>query len=113
LLLWQRRFIFSAEHEMNFNTAQLTIRPAFADDYGDLARLAALDSVPAVPPRPLLIAEVDGTLRAALSLRDGSQISDPFFPSARLVALLRAHASGAGATAPRPRLRFRPAYARG
>jgi hypothetical protein len=52
-------------------------------------------------------------MRAALSLRDGSQISDPFFPSARLVALLRTHAAGEAATAPRPRLRFRPAYARG
>lgn len=98
---------------MTTQTAQITIRPAYGDDYDALARLAALDSAEGVPARPLLIAEVDGILRAALSLRDGSEISDPFFPSARLVALLRTHAAGEAAKAPRPRLRFRPAYARG
>ncbi len=75
------------------NAAQLMIRPAYGEDYGALARLAALDSVDRLPPRPLLIAEVDGVLRAALSLADGSSVSDPFYPSARLVALLHAHAA--------------------
>jgi hypothetical protein len=45
------------------------------------------------PPRPLLLAEVGGELRAALSLTDGSAIADPFFPALHLVSLLRAHAS--------------------
>jgi hypothetical protein len=98
---------------MNFDTAQITIRPAYGDDYDALARLAALDSADGVPPRPLLVAEVDGILRAALSLRDDSQISDPFFPSARLVTLLRAHAAGPEPRPRRPRLRVRPAYAGG
>jgi hypothetical protein len=98
---------------MTTHTAQITIRPAYGDDYDALARLVALDSAEGVPHRPLLIAEVDGILRAALSLRDGSQISDPFFPSARLLTLLRAHAD-ADRPAPRgSRLRLRPAYARG
>jgi len=41
----------------------------------------------------VLLAEVDGELRVALSLADGSQIADPFFPSLHLVELLRTHAS--------------------
>ena len=99
---------------MTAHTAQITIRPAYADDYAALARLAALDSAAGVPPRPLLIAEVDGTLRAALSLRDDAAISDPFFPSARLLALLRAHAAEDRTKRPRSsRLRLRPAVARG
>jgi hypothetical protein len=106
---------------MNSQTAQITIRPGYADDYDALARLAALDSSPAVPPRPVLLVEVDGALRAALSLRDGSCIADPFFPTAGLLVLLRAHAEGEGESerrvVRRPRWRRgsrrRPAYARG
>lgn len=100
---------------MSPQTAQILIRPAYADDYRSLARLAALDSTDAVPPRPLLLAEVDGTLRAALSLRDGSSIADPFFPTVGLVALLRAHAAdgkpAARSRPRRPRLR-RPSLGR-
>ena len=59
----------------------ITVRPAYADDERALARLAALDSAP-VPPAPLLVAEVEGELRAALSLWDGTVIADPFHPSA-------------------------------
>jgi hypothetical protein len=104
---------------MNSQTAQITIRPGYADDYDALTRLAALDSSPAVPPRPVLLAEVDGALRAALSLRDGSCIADPFFATAGLLALLRTHAQGESGrwAVRRPRWRSgsrrRPAYARG
>ena len=79
---------------MSPQTAQILIRPAYADDYAALARLAALDSADSVPPRPLLLAEVDGTLRAALSLRDGTTIADPFFETVGLLTLLSAHAEG-------------------
>jgi hypothetical protein len=84
--------------------SEITIRPAYAEDYDSLARLAELDSADRVPPRPLLIAEVDGELRVALSLNDGTSIADPFFPTAEIVALLRTHAAGA-ATPRRLRLR--------
>jgi hypothetical protein len=73
--------------------APITIRPGYADDDLALTRLAALDSALRPPPRPLLLAEVGGELRAALSLTDGSAIADPFFPALHLVRLLRAHAS--------------------
>ena len=96
---------------MSPQTAQILIRPAYADDYPALERLASLDSAEAVPPRPLLLAEVDGTLRAALSMRDGSSIADPFFPTVGLLTLLAAHAKGdaesAGSRARGPRLRRR------
>ena len=74
-------------------TPMITIRHAYADDQQTLARLAALDSAAAAPPEPLLLAEVDGELRAALSLSDGTVIADPFFPSADLLELLRVHAA--------------------
>jgi hypothetical protein len=73
-------------------TATITIRSAYSDDETAITRLAALDSAERLPPRPLLLAEVDGELRAALSLRDGSVIADPFFPTLDLLALLRKHA---------------------
>jgi hypothetical protein len=72
--------------------SSLTFRPAYADDYLALLRLAALDSADAVPAAPLLLAEIDGELRAALSLHDGSAIADPFFPTADILTLLRIHA---------------------
>jgi hypothetical protein len=77
-------------------TPTVTIRHATPDDEIGLIRLAALDSAAGTPPRPLLLAEVDGELRAALSSRDGSAIADPFFATADLLELLRLQA-GAGA----------------
>jgi hypothetical protein len=74
-------------------TREITIRPTYADDEVALRRLAVLDSAPAVPPAPLLLAEIDGELRAALSLSDASTIADPFFPTADVVELLRVHAA--------------------
>ena len=79
------------------HAAQITIRPASADDQIALVRLAALDSAEAPPPTPLLLAEVDGQLRVAFSLRDGSAIADPFVPTVDILALVRAHASAPGA----------------
>jgi hypothetical protein len=89
---------------MTKQLSSITIRPGYADDERALNRLAALDSA-SVPPAPLVLAEVDGHLSAALSLRDGSVIADPFRPTADLVALLRAHVE-AVTSAPRRRLRW-------
>jgi hypothetical protein len=95
----------------------VTIRHAFPDDRLALLRLAALDSRES-PPQPLLVAEVDGELRAALSLRDGGVIADPFHRTQSLIELLEARATQliaadartreTGARQPRGRvLRFR------
>jgi len=54
-------------------------------------RVAERDSR-VLPAGELLIAEVDGELRAALSLTTGDIVADPFQPTADVVALLRTRA---------------------
>lgn len=69
----------------------VTIRFAGACDAAALADLAGLDS--AKPPaEPILVAEVEGGLRAALSLADGAVIADPFHPTLAILELLRTRA---------------------
>jgi hypothetical protein len=65
----------------------VTIRYAYPDDSIALRRLAALDSAE-VPADPVLVAEVGGQLRAAVSMHGGRAISDPFHPTLWLVELL-------------------------
>ena len=77
----------------HMNTPEITIRPEYPDVELALFRLATIDSSEAPPARPLLLAEVDGELRAALSLRDGSAIADPFHHTSAIVELLRRHAN--------------------
>lgn len=69
----------------------IVIRPNRAADEPALARLAGLDSA-SVPAEPLLVAEVGDELRAALSLRDGAVVADPFHRTAQLVTLLQTRA---------------------
>jgi hypothetical protein len=72
-------------------SSSLVLRPATSADTTELERLAALDSA-----RPLegdvMLAYAGGEVRAALSLDSGRAVADPFWPSADLVALLRAAA---------------------
>ena len=70
---------------------EVTLRFAFPDDALALARLAILDSAE-MPEGELLVAEVGGELRVALSLTDGSLIADPFHRTVPLIALLRERA---------------------
>jgi hypothetical protein len=83
-----------------------TIRPATAADGGTLELLATLDS-----RRPLtgeiLVAEVDGSIVAALSLVDRRAAADPFRDTADAVALLRARADALAAINGSPLLRER------
>ena len=72
-------------------TAPITIRRAHPEEPGVL-RVAALDSA-RVPLAPLLVAEVGGEVRAALSIDTGSSIADPFYPTRDLIQLLEAHAA--------------------
>jgi hypothetical protein len=69
-------------------TLPVVIRFAYPDDAEALAGLASLDEG-SVPPEPVLLAEVDGELWGALSLRTYSHVADPFRPSGELVDLLR------------------------
>ena len=82
----------SQSNIFSMTTSSITIRPAYADDQLAIQRLAELDSRLTPPPSPLLVAEVDGELRAALSLSDGTAIADPFVLTATTIALMRQHA---------------------
>ncbi len=88
----------------------IAIRPDRPEDAPALRRLAALDSS-GVPTGPLILAEEDGKLRAAVTIGTGAAIADPFAHTADLVALLRIRAEqlaerGAGGRrAPRGRRR--------
>jgi hypothetical protein len=59
-----------------------------------------------VPSEPLLVAEVEGEIRVAVSTADLQAIADPFFPTAQIVELVREHIRRA-AEDTRPRRRFR------
>jgi hypothetical protein len=54
-------------------------------------RLAALDSS-RMPFGPVLLAEVDGELKAAIDVREDRVIADPFSATTDVVDLLRLHA---------------------
>ncbi len=71
---------------------RVTLRYAAAADAGALRRLAELDSATA-PELPVLLAEVDGRLRAALPLDGGAPIADPFHRGLELIELLRTRAT--------------------
>jgi hypothetical protein len=78
----------------------IVIRAATAADGPVLTRLAALDSK-RVPFGPTLIAEMDGEPVAAMSLRDGEVVADPFVRTAELVRLLQVHAAAVADTSER------------
>jgi hypothetical protein len=71
--------------------ASVTLRFGSNADAEAIAQLAALDSS-APPTPPILLAEVDGQLLAALSLSDRTVVADPFHPTHDLIVLLRARA---------------------
>jgi hypothetical protein len=78
----------------------ITLRHASTADERALRDLAALDSQ-RLPAGPLLVAEVDGELRSAISLSDGAVVADPFRHTAHLVELMRAHAASQASSARR------------
>ena len=96
---------------MSPETEAITIRIASLDDERALVRLAALDSADAPPAGPLLLGEVDGEIRAALSLSSGVVIADPFHLTGELVGLMRAHATHSTRPTRTTRTRFALRYA--
>lgn len=95
---------------MTLDTSPITIRMAVADDDAALVQLAALDSA-GVPEAPVLLAEVDGQLRAALSVSDGAVVADPFFLTGDLITLLRARVRSGTRRRRLPTPLLRPRYA--
>src|SRR5688500_16193243 len=87
------------------NADSISIRP-FADSDGLAVREVAQRDSSMVPAGMLLVAEVDGQVRAVLSLHNGDVVADPFVPSAALVDLLRTRARQlTGGSPPRRRRR--------
>jgi hypothetical protein len=72
--------------------SRVTLRYAAAADSERLRILAELDSASS-PAGPVLVAEVDGRLRAALPLDGGAAIADPFHCGAEMIQLLRIRAA--------------------
>jgi len=70
----------------------IVIRNARTADEQSLAVLAVLDGGRHMPKGNVMVAEVDGHLRAAVG-SNGASISDPFWPSAELVGMLRVRAA--------------------
>jgi hypothetical protein len=83
----------------------ISIRP-FADSDSQAVRSVAQRDSSMVPAGELLVAAVDGEVRAVLSLDTGEVVADPFAPSNALVDLLRTRARQlTGGSAPRRRRR--------
>ena len=74
----------------------LLVRLAGDADAMLLRRLAALDSSTALAG-DVLVAEVDGTAVAAMSMTDGRVVADPFRHTAGVVDVLRVRAAALGA----------------
>jgi hypothetical protein len=87
------------------STASIQIRTADWDDFTALWSLATLDDS-LVPEGPLLLAERDGAVVAALSLTTGESVADPFQRTADTVELLRLRAAQLPPAPERPRRRL-------
>jgi hypothetical protein len=82
----------------------VVLRRAGSRDDAAIVRLAELDGA-VHPTGEMLVAEVDEQILAAVPLRGGRAIADPFRPTAKLVELLRIRARLlAGGSAPARRL---------
>jgi hypothetical protein len=68
----------------------IVIRSAREADETAIAVLGVLDGGRHMPDGHVMVAEVDGRIRAAVD-STGTAISDPFWPSADLVSMLRVH----------------------
>ena len=70
----------------------ITIRPLREDDVAAVQLLAELEERP-VPPGPLLLAVVEGTIEAAIGVEGRETIANPFSGSASAVSLLHVRAA--------------------
>jgi len=78
---------------------RVVLRRAGSQDSAALVRLAQLDGAPR-PSSPMLVAERDDTIVAAVPFDGGRAIADPFLPTAELIELLRARVQLLAAAAP-------------
>ena len=85
----------------------ILIRSARTADEQAIAVLGVLDGGRHEPAGHVMVAEVDGRIRAAVG-SNGAAISDPFWPSAELVSMLRVHTESKPAGRPARRFARRP-----
>ena len=78
------------------DTSVIAFRTATAEDDHVLTDLSALDSQRPLH-RPAVIATVDGAPVAAISLRDGQIVADPFTRTEDVVVMLRARVAALAA----------------
>jgi hypothetical protein len=74
------------------NQQAVALRLCRVDDDPALERLALLEGRPA-PAGRYVVAEVDGSVVAAISLLSGAVLADPFEPTAHLLPLLELRAA--------------------
>lgn len=82
-------------------TDRIALRVLGDADHAELERLAGLDSAPPMAGGLVLGAEAEGRLVAAISIRDGAVVADPFARSAAAVELLHLRAAQLGTPAER------------
>ena len=70
----------------------ITIRPLQENDVAAVEQLAELEES-SVPPGPLLVAEIEGTIEAAVAVEGGETVANPFSASGEAVSLLRLRAA--------------------
>ena len=81
------------DHQTHLDQLTLVIRPARPDDGPALVRLAQLEGRGGFDGERVLVAELDGSLRAAVSLDRRRAIADPFHPTAALLEVLELRAA--------------------
>jgi hypothetical protein len=84
--------------------ATIALRLAHPDETDLVRRLAALDDAPMLDGQTLL-ALIDGAAVAAVSLRDGRVVANPFIRTEEAVSLLRVRAKQTSAATTRRRWR--------
>jgi hypothetical protein len=82
----------------------VALRPAHADEAQLVNQLAELDDAPTLEGQ-VLLALIDGEAVAALSLRDGRVVANPFRRTQDAIALLRVRAKHLSRARSRRRLR--------
>ena len=85
----------------------IVIRSANSADENALDVLRTIDGGRRRLKGRIMVAEVDGRLRAAVG-SNGASISDPFWPSAELVSMLRVHNEISAPISRAPRFARRP-----
>jgi len=84
----RRRRTRRTRGELTAVESPVLIRRASAHDEVPLARLAELEDGDPLPAGERLVGELDGRIVAALDVRSGAVVADPFVPTSGVVELL-------------------------